>query len=83
MSLPVGCILPPRFKLLCQPPLPSTDHCCHQAAIAAAAANLVVVTLLSAAAIFPCNIWFAVAAAISCLRQTPSSSLVTLLNVVL
>ena len=65
-----------------QPPPPSTDHCCHQAVFAAATANLVVVTLLSGAAILPCNIWFAVAAAVSCLQQTPLSSLITLLIVV-
>ena len=59
----------------------SINHCHHQAVFAAPVANLVVITLLSVTAIPPCNIWSAVAAAISCLRQTPSSSLVTLLIV--
>ena len=53
IACPVGCIPPPRLRR--RFPLPSTDHCCHQAVFAPAAANLVVVTLLSAAAILPCN----------------------------
>ena len=83
MSLPVGHIPPPRFKLRRRPPLPSANHWCHQAAFATVAANLVIVTLLSAAAILLCNIWSAVAAAVSCLWQTPLSSLLTLLIVAL
>ena len=82
-ACPVGCIPPPRFKLRRRPPPSSTDHCRHQAIFAIAAANLIVVTLLSAAAILPCNIWSVVAAAVSCLQQTPLSSFVTLLIVTL
>ena len=54
-ACPVGRIPLPIFKSRRRPPLPSTDHCCHQAIFAATAPNLVIITLLSAATILHCN----------------------------
>jgi hypothetical protein len=66
------------------PPLPSTagvrhprNYCCHSTVSAIYHCRPCSFFLLSLVrGSYPCNIWSAVAAAISCLRQTSSSSLV-------